>query len=171
MGTANQDHVPLWRTLVMGHSLTRTIARACALVLVAAIVFGYVLLPVRTQGVSMLPTYRSGALILVNTLAYRWRLPERGDVVAIRMAGWRVMYIKRIIGLPGERIEVVGGRVLVDGRPLEERYVRHRAAWMVPEALLGPDDYFVVGDNRGMAQEQHEFGTVPRERIVGRLLF
>lgn len=91
--------------------------------------------------------------------------------MAVRLAGWRVVYVKRIIGLPGERIAIRDGIVFVDGRAIDEPYVVRRAKWNVPELTLGPDEFFVVGDNRGMRMDQHEFGRVKRERIAGPLLF
>jgi signal peptidase I len=79
--------------------------------------------------------------------------------------------VKRIIGLPGERIAITRGQVEVDGTPLEESYVVHRRPWDLPEIALGPREYFVVGDNRGMNAVDHEFGGVDRDRIAGRIVF
>ena len=86
--------------------------------------------------------------------------PARGDVVAIRLAGLHVLYIKRIIALPGERISFNRGEVRIDGVPLTEPYVHYRRPWELPEVQLGPAEYFVVGDNRGMAAADHTFGRV-----------
>jgi signal peptidase I len=119
----------------------------------------------------MLPTYRDGGLYLVNRLAYLGREPRRGDVVAIRLAGPRVLFVKRIIGLPGERVRLEAGVVYIDDRPLDEPYVVHRAAWLMREKKLGHLEYFVAGDNRGMPIEQHELGSVNRDRVVGRMLW
>lgn len=159
----------LW--FVFGPRPRRTLLRVCALGLLAVVIFGFVLLPVRLEGISMLPTYRDGALNFANRLTFLWRRPSRGDVVAIRMAGPRVLYVKRIIGLPGERVEIAIGTVLVDGQPLVEPTVVYKAPWNVPAVTLGDDEYFVVGDNRAMAAGNHDFGLVKRERIVGRMLF
>ena len=137
----------------------------------AAVVFGVVLQPVRLSGISMEPTYRDGALNFTNRLAYAWRPPARGDVIAIRMAGPSVVYVKRIVGLPGERVEIAMGTVVIDGRPLAEPAVTRKAPWNVPALTLGGDEYFVIGDNRAMAVEQHDFGRTTRQRIVGKMLF
>ena len=77
-----------------------------------------------------------------------------------------------MIGLPGEHVHIARGRVFINGEPLEEPYVVKRAAWNWPrdkdEEVLGPDEFLVIGDNRGMPQDRHEFGIANRERLVGR---
>jgi signal peptidase I len=156
---------------VIGRHPRRTIARAAALLVASVILFGYVLLPIRTYGASMLPTYQTSSFTLANRLAYAWRVPKRGDVVAIRMAGRRIVLVKRVIGLPGERIRIAAGQVFINGQRLDEPYVKYRASWDVPESSLGANHFFFIGDNRGMPMHHHDFGRAPRERIVGKLLF
>jgi signal peptidase I len=160
-----------WLRLLLGRSPRRTLLRGTLLAAVAAAVFFWVLLPVRAHGPSMLPTHPPRALLFVNTLSYRWGSPARGDVVAIRMAGRHLVYIKRIVGLPGEAIRIDHGLVLVDDQPLDEPYVKHRGPWSVPPTRLEPDEYYVIGDNRGMSREDHLFGTTRRRRLLGRVVF
>jgi signal peptidase I len=157
--------------LIFGENPRRTTVRIFVLAAVSAVTFGWVLIPVRAEGISMMPTYRSGSLNLVNRLAFLMKSPERGDIVAIAIAGPHAVYIKRIVGLPGERIAIAEGTVRVNGRPLEEPYVRNRSAWTLPEVQLGSDEYFLIGDNRGMREEEHDFGRAHRSRIVGKVLF
>src|SRR5258706_13515393 len=104
-------------------------------------------------------------------LAYVFRRPARFDVVAIRMAGPSVLYVKRIVGLPGERVEIVMGTVTINGAPLVEPTVLYRLPWNMDGITLAADEYFVVGDNRSMRMEDHDFGRASRNRIVGKLLF
>ena len=85
------------------------------------------------------------------------------------MAGPHVVYVKRIIGLPGERLEIVAGIVVVDGQPLVEPQVVRRQPWTLAPVTLGPDEYFVVGDNRAMRIENHDLGRVKRARIIGKM--
>jgi signal peptidase I len=158
-------------SLLFGSNPRATLIRATALVALAFILFRFILLPLRLQGISMLPTYEDGAINFANRAAYWLREPIRGDVVAIRMAGPSVMYVKRIVGLPGERLEIVMGTVLVNGQPMVEPTVLYRIPWNLHAFTLGPDEYFVVGDNRSMKIEQHDLGRAKRERIVGKLLF
>lgn len=138
---------------------------------VSFVLFKWVLLPVRAEGISMQPTYEPGSFRLVNRVAFGSRPPSRGDIVAIRLAGRRVVYVKRIVGLPGERLEIVGGQILIDGRPLDEPYVKNRREWDFAEVAIGPQEYFVVGDNRGMNLRDHTLGRVDARRIIGRVVF
>ncbi len=119
----------------------------------------------------MEPTYRSGSLNLVNRLAYQYRKPARGDIIAIKLAGPHVLYVKRIIGLPGEQISIAQGQVYINGSALEEPYVIKRQPWDVPEVTLTAREYFVIGDNRGMRAADHDFGRVDVSRILGKVIF
>ncbi len=159
------------KTLLLGSNPRLTVIRATALIVSSVVVFGFVLLPVRLHGISMLPTYDDGALNFANRLAFIRRPPARGDVVAIRMAGPSVVYVKRVVGLPRETVEITAGVVSINGRPLAEPHVVHRAPWNLPAFTLGDEEYFVVGDNRGMAMQYHDFGRAARDRIIGRMLF
>lgn len=163
--------MPSFRDLTFGRQPRRTAVRVIVLLAVSAAVLRWVLIPVRAEGISMEPTYRSGQLLFVNRLAYTFSRPSRGDIIAIRLAGPHVLYIKRVIALPGERVGIDHGAVDVDGRPLAEPYVVRRRAWDIPAVTLGSDEYFVVGDNRGMDAADHDFGRVDRVRILGRVIF
>lgn len=155
------------RRLVFGSNPRRTTVRIVVLAVTCIVTFGWVLLPVRADGDSMLPTYESGRLSLVNRLAYMSSRPRRGDIVAIRLAGLSVVYIKRVVGLPGERVSVEDGQVFINGRALAEPYVRHQQSWNHDEVTLGPGEYFVMGDNRRASDN----GVVDADRIAGRLMF
>lgn len=160
------------RTVIIGRNPRLTFIRIVILVAVSVVVFKYVLLPIRVEGPSMLPTYRNGSVNFVNRLAYLYSEPKRGDVIAVRFTGPNMMLMKRVIGLPGETIEYVDGRVVVNGHFLAEPYLKNRCDWNVrPEHFqLGDDEYYVVGDNRSMPYELHEKGAARRERIMGRIL-
>jgi signal peptidase I len=160
--------LPRW---LAGSNPRRTLMRAAVLVVTAYVLFGFILMPVRGAGVSMTPTIESGDLVFVNRLSYRFREPRRGDVVAVRMAGQSVVYVKRLLGLPGERISIEAGVVSINGEWIREPYARKRDDWWLPEATLGSDAYFVVGDNRSMPMHLHDMGTVPRSRLIGPVAF
>ena len=161
----------LTRRIIFGADPRRTLVRVVVLAVISFITFGWVLIPVRAEGISMLPTFESGSLHLVNRAAFLNTRPARGDVIAIKLAGPHVLYVKRIIAMPGERVAFVKGQVYVNGAPLAEPYVRNRRQWDVPEVTLTSREYFVVGDNRGMRAADHDFGRVDVSRIVGKVLF
>ena len=184
-----QSRVPRWlRIAVIGHNPKVTLVRAAVLAVLC--VFGYkaTLLHIRVEGISMLPTYQDGSKHFVNRLAYLWHEPQRGDVVGIRFSGgvtsaptgihlatdWlkspHIMLLKRIIGLPGETVAFANGRVKINGEALDEPYEKLPCDWTLPPETLGPDEYFVVGDNRSMPPENHTFGKARRDQIVGRAM-
>jgi signal peptidase I len=158
-------------SVLWGRSLGAALARAALVGAALFLVSRTILIPVRAQGISMLPTRTEGELLLVNALAYRFGDPQRGDIVAVRLAGGRAFLVKRVIGLPGERITIARGVVLVNGAPLDEPYVVLRSPWDVGETLLEPDEYYVVGDNRSMPARSHDFGRASRDRIAGKVVF
>jgi signal peptidase I len=163
--------LPPWviRVLV-GRNPKRTFVRVIVWVVALLFISKYLLLPVRIKGDSMLPTYKENGVNLVNRLAYLFHEPRRGDVVAIRLAGEHVMYLKRIIALPGETIEFHQGRAMVNGRVLDEPYLKLPCNWEHAQEQVAPDEYYVVGDNRSMDYELHTQGRATRDRVVGKVL-
>jgi signal peptidase I len=159
------------RELLIGRSLGRSLTRG---LVIAAVLFAgsrFVLVPVRAHGISMVPTYEEGQLLFANRLAYRFgRAVHRGDVVAITLKAGHAVLVKRVIGLPGERVRIDQGQVFVDDRPLDEPYCVYRLPWDIQEAQLGPDEVFVVGDNRSMLEKHHDFGRASQGRILGRMI-
>jgi len=163
------------RVVVIGRNWKLTLARLIVLVVACFVVFRFILLPIRVEGVSMLPTYQDGSVNFVNRLAYLRHGPQRGDVVGIRLADPDItrpslMYLKRIIGLPGETAGFVNGTVLINGKALAEPYEKYICDWNLPPVKLGPNEYFVVGDNRSMPLQYHELGVARRSQIIGKLL-
>jgi signal peptidase I len=170
--TVQQENHSWLRTVTIGRNPKVTLIRVAVLIVVCTILFKYVLLPVRVYGPSMLPTYRENSVNIVNRLAYRNSDPKRGDVVAVRYTGDSMMLMKRVVALPGETIEFVNGRVLIDGRFLDEPYLKNACDWNVkPEhSTMRDDEYYVVGDNRSMPYHDHDKGGAKRERILGKVM-
>lgn len=146
-------------------TLTRALLMALALLLVSQ----YVVSPVRAYGISMQPTFEPGTWLWLSRLAYLRRPPARGDIVAVNLSGGEAVLVKRVVGLPGERIAIIEGVVVVDGVPLDEPYVLERQPWNVAEGQLGPHEFYVIGDNRGMPAHLHDFGRAAQSRIAGRI--
>ena len=129
--------------------------------------FTWVLWPVKVTGDSMMPNYRNGSRHFINKLAYWSGQPQRGDVIGLR-AGDNEIYIKRVVGLPGERVSFQDGRVLINDQLLEESYIDSKIPWAeLSPVTLGPDDYYVIGDNRATSV----LGPVPFDRIIGQVVF
>jgi len=158
------------RQLLIGRSFGRSLIRGLSMALALLLGSWFILVPVRAHGPSMTPTYSDRQLLLVNRLAYRFGEVRRGDVVAITLNGAQAVLVKRIIGLPGERIRIDSGQVMIDDKPLSEPYCVYRLPWNILETQLGPDEVFVIGDNRAMLEKYHDFGRADRSRILGRLI-
>lgn len=119
----------------------------------------------------MSPHIASGEYVLINTFAYRFAQPQRGDIVAFRENDdARAIYIKRVVGLPGDRVRVDGGVVSIDGRRLGEPYVRYADRRSFPEVVVPPAAVYVLGDNRANSEDSRFFGPVGDDRLIGRAL-
>ncbi len=156
---------------IWGAHPRRTLVRAALLALALVVLGRWVWLPARVHGASMTPTLADGSWHVIARLRYHGRAPARGDVVALRMAGWRVMYIKRVLAVPGDTLAFAAGQLNVNGTDVPEPYVKFQGAWTLPTVALGPDEYFVAGDNRAMPIEEHAAGLVSGRRIAGGLWF
>ena len=125
----------------------------------------------QVSGPSMAPHIASGEYVLINTFAYRFARPKRGDIVAFRTdEDARPVFIKRVVGLPGDRIRVDRGRVFVNGAALDEPYVRYPDDRSFPETSVPPDSVYVLGDNRADSEDSRSFGSVQDGRLIGRAL-
>ena len=120
-------------------------------------------------GSSMTPNLHENERLLVSKVVYRLHEPERGDVVVFRPPNRdHGDFIKRIIGLPGETVEVKNGAVYVNGREVDEPYIKDSPRYTVPQQTISRNEYFVLGDNRNNSNDSHNGWTVPRQRIVGK---
>ncbi len=138
----------------------------------------FIFQPFIVKGASMEPNYRSGDYLIIDELTYRFREPKRGEVIVFRFPNNpSQFYIKRIIGLPGERIEIKKGKIFIypkDGLPfeLDERDYLEESSKILREVKveLKADEYFVLGDNREFSSDSRVWGPVPKKYIIGRVL-
>jgi len=133
----------------------------------AFMVFKYVLIPFRIQGDSMWPTYTNGSVNFCFTCLYLFSEPDRNDVVTVRLAGNRVMLLKRIVALENDTVAFKAGKLIVNQQEVEEPYISGSCDWDLPPRKVKPGHIYVVGDNRGVPMERHHFGQTPVRRITG----
>lgn len=126
---------------------------------------------VRVDGTSMEPTLHNGELILVNKLAYKFSQPVRGDVIVFYFPrDPEQEYIKRLVGIPGDKVRVENGQLYVNDQLVDEPYIaappNYPGEWVVPVG-----QFFVLGDNRNNSYDSHNWGSVPGEYVVGKAVF
>jgi signal peptidase I len=120
-------------------------------------------------GMSMEPSFHNGQRILVSKVSYRFHEPERGDVIVFQPADKpEGDFIKRIIGIPGDTVEVQDGAVYLNGEKLQEPYIKNAPRYDFDEMEIPAGSYFVLGDNRNNSNDSHNGWVVPRENIVGK---
>jgi len=132
----------------------------------------FIIQPFLVSGSSMEPSFENGNYLLIDELVYRFRAPERGEVIVFKNpTGGGSYYIKRIIGLPGEKVAVNGNRVEVQteegSQVLEERYVNHTQGSGHSEVTLKEGEYFMMGDNRGFSFDSRSWGPLEEDDIIG----
>ncbi|MBP9761302.1 MAG: signal peptidase I [Candidatus Magasanikbacteria bacterium] len=131
--------------------------------------------PFYVKGESMEPSFYAGEYLIIDELTYRFREPKRGEVFVIHapLATTKDFYLKRVIGLPGERVRVEDNKVIVynnehpEGIVLDEEYLVETTPGSI-HYTLGPDQYFVLGDNRDSSFDSRRFGPISRDSIVGK---
>lgn len=123
----------------------------------------------RIDGSSMNPTLFHEQYLLINNVSYFLESPERGDIIVFRHPRNDLNLIKRVIGVPGDEIEIRNRQVRVNGELLNEPYIAeppsYNGVWLVPE-----DSYFVLGDNRNSSQDSHSWQFLPEENITGKAM-
>jgi len=120
-------------------------------------------------GISMEPSFHSGQRILVSKVVYRIHEPERGDVIVFKPSNdEKGEFIKRIIALPKDTVEVKDGAVYVNGIELKEPYIKSPPGYPLTKQKIPANNYFVLGDNRNRSNDSHNGWVVPRQNIVGK---
>lgn len=150
----------------------------CAAVLVAFVIIFLVGMKISVIGVSMEPALYNGQEVFVNRFVYKLFAPDRGDIVAFLPNGNQNShyYLKRVVGLPGEHIQIIGGYVYIDGVLLEEDETYDKISdpgITENEIVLGNNEYFVLGDNRNNSEDSRSgnIGPVSRDTITGKAWF
>lgn len=144
-------------------------------IILAAVLFAginFVSARIRVDGRSMEPTFHHGEYVIVNKLAYRFDEFERGDVIVFPYPfNEEEDFIKRIIGLPGDRVTVRGGQVYVNDRLLDEPYISAQPLRDFEETLVPESQLFVMGDNRNDSSDSRSWGTLEMDAVIGEAWF
>ena len=143
-------------------------------VLLAVILIVFIYQPVKVEGTSMMPSLTDQERIFINKFTYRFSTIERGDMVVFWFPLDRTKsYIKRVIGLPGDKVEITDGVVFVNGQRLGEKYVpdEYRDHNTYREMEVPPNQYYVLGDHRSSSNDSRAWGTVERSYIYGKAVF
>jgi signal peptidase I len=141
---------------------------------ISAFIIVFIYQPVKVEGTSMMPSLEDQERIFVNKFVYRLEPIERGDVVVFRYPrDPSKSYIKRVIGVAGDRIRIDGGQLYVNGEAVNEDYVppAYTDARTYPETVVPQQSYFVLGDHRSMSNDSRDFGPVNQSFIYGKAVF
>ena len=126
---------------------------------------------------SMLPTLQINDRLIIDKLSYDFSNPKRGDIVVfnptktLEAENYHEAFIKRVIGLPGDKVEVKNGKVYVNNIPLKENYLEAPPSYQWGSVVVPQNSYLVLGDNRNNSYDSHYWGFVPRQNIIGKAMF
>ena len=161
--------------------LIETIAISFSIFLVVYLFF---LQPHQVNGQSMVPNFQSGEHVLTDKISFKMRSPERGEVIVFHAPpaancpeGTGCDFIKRVLGVPGDTVEVKDNAIWVNGQKMDETYIPDDFPIMPGNATkgksvyLGPDEYFVSGDNRPYSSDSRAWGAISKTDIIGRVFF
>ena len=167
---ATEPAPPSLKSVGLGLWLRDLIVSAAASILIITFLYQ----PVRVEGTSMLPRLEDRDRLFINKFVYHVTAIERGDVVVFHYPrDPEKSYIKRVIALPGDRIAIDRGQVVVNGSLLGETYVplMYRDSRSMAEMIVPPETYFMMGDHRSISSDSREFGPVDRSLIYGKAVF
>lgn len=143
-------------------------------IIVLALIHFFIATIFKVEGASMQPNFKQDEYMLINKLSYITSSPDRGDVVILKFPGDpdKTKYIKRIIGLPGEKVTIKNAKVYINDKELEEVYLPANTPTLpAMEDKLGADEYFVMGDNRENSSDSRIWGAAPKKFLIGKAVF
>lgn len=150
-------------------SVLRELIETLILTLVIFLLIRFAVQNFRIEGYSMEPNFHDGQFLFINKLVYMLGKPERGDVIVfVPPNNSSRDFIKRIVGLPGDKVEIVNGKVAINGAELAENYPLNPATYSMPAMIVPPGEYFVLGDNRNYSSDSHSWGTVSAKKMIGK---
>jgi signal peptidase I len=126
---------------------------------------------------AMLPTLKINDRFIIDKTAYKTQSPQRGDIIMfnpteqLKREKFKDKFIKRIIGLPGDKVKIQNGKVYINGKPLKEKYILEPPQYKHELVIVPANSYFVLGDNRNNSYDSHYWGFVTRDLIVGKMIW
>ena len=151
--------------------ILRELAETVVLTLVIFFLIRTVVQNFRVEGMSMEPSFHDGQFLLINKLSYRLGEAERGDVIVFRYPRDPSRdFIERVVGLPGETIEIRDGQVYINGQFTPTLATINQASYNSGPTTIGPDELYVLGDNRPNSSDSHAWGTLPLDLVIGKVV-
>lgn len=155
------------------YEIFKTIA---VMFLLAFVIRAYIVQTFVVEGQSMEPNFHDGEYLLIDKVSYRFKEPQRGDVVVfISLEDQKLHFIKRVIGLPGEAVEITQNRIFINNNQIQEDYLKRGEQTLIGDnfindfkTVIPQDHYFVLGDNRQNSKDSRLIGLIPKQNIVGR---
>jgi signal peptidase I len=170
--TAPASRAPARKRSRLGLCFREVVTTIAPALIIAVVINLFLAQSTVVLGQSMESNLHSNQRIMIEKISYRLHQPQRGDIVVIDVPeSSDIPLIKRVIGLPGERVEVRDGTVYIDGTPLQEPYLTEGAHGTMASLIVPAFQVFVMGDNRDASNDSRYFGPVPMEQIVGRAWF
>lgn len=168
----SESERPLWQKI---SEFIWEMVRVAVISLAIIIPVRYFLIqPFYVKGASMEPNFYDHEYLIIDEISYRFNQPQRGDIVVFKYPkDPKQFFIKRVVGLPGERVKIEDNKIYIDGTILNEAYLDSGAETVLAlrgygDVVLGSDEYFLLGDNRSQSLDSRSFGPVKREYIIGR---
>lgn len=166
-----ESGIPVWSWLRGQRENIQTIVVA---VILAFVIRTFVAEARYIPSGSMEPTLQINDRLVVEKLSYDFSQPEHGQIIVFmppKEINIDQAFIKRVVGLPGDTVEVANGKVIVNGVPQNEPYIAEAPSYPMSARRVPPGYYFVMGDNRNNSYDSHMWGFLPRENIIGRAFF
>lgn len=169
--TLPEAAVPTVETPKSRSNLLREIIETALLTAVIFLVVNTITGRFRIEGSSMEPNLHDGEYVIIDRVSYVLHPPERGDVIVFVPPTGDKDYIKRVMGLPGDTVEVRNSQVIVNGKVLDEPYLNAPTNYTYGPQTIEPGHYFVLGDNRNNSSDSHSWGAIASSTIIGRAWF
>jgi len=157
---------------ILGSALSEILGTVLPALVIVLVINLFLAQATRVEGQSMEPNLHNNERLIIEKISYYFHPPQRDDIIVLRLPNRHSdPLIKRVIGLPGETVEVRNGQVYINGQVLNEPYLDQNTYPGMPPKVVPPNEVFVLGDNRGASNDSRAFGFVPYSDIVGRAWF